>query len=167
VEWKQRGKTIMQRIVMIFLSASVAVAAIVGVACQEAPREPPLDANGRSEAGRQCDDINAQIEGIDTEIRLRYDQVFDVKYRGQAFGAIGLDLIKAAQKHTEEIVKLRRQRAELYYRVKSPSTGCSGWLPSPTDDRWEDYVIRSDKWKGVRDPSAPEGYSVKCISASG
>jgi hypothetical protein len=144
---------------MVSLSASVAFAAIVGIACQKASSE----SSRPTDPSRQCDDINARIKGIDTEIRLRYNEVADVKFREQAFGHVGVDLFKAAQKHTEEIIKLRGQRAEFYYRANSQ--GCTG-LDSPTDDKWDEY-LSLDKWKAVRDPSKPEGYALVCISASG
>jgi hypothetical protein len=104
---------------------------------------------------RSCSDLEAKIGGIDVEIKLHYDEVYDVRWRAQAFGLLGASLFDNAERHKNEIIKLRGQRGELYRLGQSEK--CIRFVG---DDRWDNYTKLLDRVKAVRDSSQPHGYSV-------
>ena len=87
------------------------------------------------------------------KIGLHYDEVRDLKWRQEAFGGSN-PLVETAERHKNEIIELRGQREELYRLALAD--GCTGI----SDDSWDKVNKGLGQWKGVRDPSQPEGYSV-------
>src|ERR1041385_5216961 len=74
-------------------------------------RGPAADAEGKDRA--ECNNLKAQIVGLDKEIELRLSEKYNIKRRGQAFGRIGPQLYQRMLEHEEKIIQARSKRAEI------------------------------------------------------
>ena len=105
------------------------------------------------EGTASCVRIQAEIAGLDEEIRLRLDRAYDVKRRMKVFGGVGTELYKQVVADDEKIIQARAKRAEATYRAQQVnSVSCD--IPR---DLWDATIAEYDCIQPIRDS---DGYDL-------
>jgi hypothetical protein len=109
----------------------------------------------RKEEYTACVKIQAEIAGLDAEIRLRIDRLYDVKWRMKAFGSVGHDLYKQMLEDDEKIIQARVKRANAVYRAQQVGENCYTPL-----DSWDAIISKNDCLRPEREDKFPDGFGL-------